>query len=922
MLICLGQAQAMSAALPGTEPASAWLEACNAADSAQVLQPLEPAQPASAAAHWLSRRAIFWAGESGEAADRGRYRLYHSAAGRLSAPEGGRVSGADGALTLTPAGTALPAAFARSHAYLGAGRLLHLDRLKGLPLKALLREQLLLVREDEGGRVIERSALQLAPVLDEIYAAAERVADLGVVLQQGPRPQARFALWAPTARQVVLCQYDGSQGGARRAQRLQRDEASGVWRAQLPGNLAGGYYAYVVDVHQRGVGLVRNRVADPYAISLSADSRRAYIGDLRSAALKPPGWDGSAIPPRVRRNTDMVVYELHVRDFSRDDSSVPAAHRGRYQAFADDASQGMRHLRLLSEAGLTDVHLLPVFDFATVPESGCAVPAVPDPRATGPAGEAQQAAVMAEAARDCFNWGYDPLHFNAPEGSYASDANDGARRVIELREAVMGLHRAGLRVGMDMVYNHVSASGQHRNSVLDRIVPGYYLRYDARGQIERSTCCDNTATERLMMAKLMSDSVLLWAREYKMASFRFDLMGHQPRAAMEAMQRRLKRELGREVQFIGEGWNFGEVANGARFVQAAQLSLAGSGIGSFSDRTRDAVRGGSAGDGGDAMIGRQGWINGLHYAPNALGGAATRAELLRAADLVRVGLAGTLRDYVLQTHDDSRLPLARIDYAGQPAGYAAAPGEVVNYVENHDNQTLFDNNAMKLPLDTSAEDRARVQLLGLATTLFSQGVAYVHAGAEILRSKSLDRNSFDSGDWFNRLDWSLADNHFGTGLPPAPDNAAHYAQMRPFLEQAERIKPSAVQIRWTRDAFLDLLRIRASSSLFRLATAQEVGARLRFLDTGSQQQATLIAAELDGRGLAGAGFARVAYFINVAEKPASLDVAAARGQPYQLHPVHRGATAADRRVAEQARFDADQGRFAIPPRSAAVFVLH
>ena len=919
-LLCLVPAQPAAAS---TEVSSldAMRAACNAADPAQVLQPLAGPAVDTAAAHWLSPRLVFWAGLPGEHGQ-GRFMLYHSASGRLQASEGERVRGADGGLRLNPAGAALPAGHARSHAYLGAGQLLKLDASARARLPALLRAQLLLVQEDGAGRVVRRTELQLASVLDERYAAAERAEDLGVtLLAAGARPQTRFALWAPTAQRVLLCHYDRSQGEVRRVLPMQREGASGIWRARLPGDLAGGYYSYLVEVHQRGAGLVRNRVADPYAISLSADSRRAYIGDLRSPALKPPGWERSAIPPRVQRNSDMVVYELHVRDFSRDDDTVPAAHRGRYQAFGDDGSRGMRHLRELSAAGLTDVHLLPVFDFATVPETDCVQPAVPDPHSTGAASEAQQAVVMATAASDCFNWGYDPLHFNAPEGSYASDADDGARRVIELREAVMGLHRAGLRVGMDMVYNHVSASGQHRNSVLDRIVPGYYLRHDARGQIERSTCCDNTATERRMMAKLMSDSVLLWAREYRMASFRFDLMGHQPRAAMEAMQRRLRRELGREVQFIGEGWNFGEVANGARFVQASQLSLAGSGIGSFSDRARDAVRGGSAGDGGDAMIRRQGWINGLHYAPNALGGDASRAELLRSADLVRVGLAGTLRDYVLRTHDDRELPLAQIDYAGQPAGYASAPGEVVNYVENHDNQTLFDTNAMKLPLHTSADDRARVQLLGLATTLFSQGVAYVHAGAEILRSKSLDRNSFDSGDWFNRLDWRLEANHFGSGLPPAPDNAAHYTQMRPALEQAALIRPGPAQIRWTRDAFLDLLRIRASSSLFRLPSAQEVRARLRFLDAGSQQQPTLIAAELDGRGLAGAGFTRLAYFINVSPQAAALTVPGARGQDYRLHPVHAATQAADRRVAEQARFDAAQGRFEIPARTALVFVL-
>ena len=164
----------------------------------------------------------------------------------------------------------------------------------------------------------------------------------------------------------------------------------------------------------------------------------------------------------------------------------------------------MAHLRALARASLSDVHLLPVFDLATVPEQGCTTPQVPD---AAPDSLAQQQAVMAQAASDCFNWGYDPLHFNAPEGSYASDAADGAVRIREFRQMVMALHAAGLRVGMDVVYNHLSASGQHPQSVLDRIVPGYYHRLNAQGEVERSTCCDNSATEHRMMARLMSDSV-------------------------------------------------------------------------------------------------------------------------------------------------------------------------------------------------------------------------------------------------------------------------------------------------------------------------------------------------------------------------------------------------------------------------------
>jgi pullulanase/glycogen debranching enzyme len=280
----------------------------------------------------------------------------------------------------------------------------------------------------------------------------------------------------------------------------------------------------------------------------------------------------------------------------------------------------------------------------------------------------------------------------------------------------------------------------------------------------------------------LTDSVVLWATQYKIDSFRFDLMGFQPRAVMESLQTAVNTAAGRTVQLIGEGWNYGAVQDGARFVQASQLSLNGSGIATFSDRARDSVRGGSPFDSGNGLIQNQGYINGLYYDYNGSGANKSRTDLMWAGDVIKVGLAGSIRSFVLRTHWDADLPLEQLSYNGQPAGYVLNPGEVVNYVENHDNQTLFDNNAYKLPTTTSKEDRARVQILGAAINAFSQGVAYFHAGVDTLRSKSLDRNSYNSGDWFNRLDWGYADNNFGVGLPMQADNGSNWSLMSPLLE--------------------------------------------------------------------------------------------------------------------------------------------
>ena len=867
--------------------------------AASVLRP-DPGS-ADARAVWLDRRTLQWPGVPSD----GSFVLYYSPNGAIAASAGQAVTGATGAIFLAASRAALAPAIAVRFRYLANGPRLSLAAIPARQLGDLHRGELLLVRLVDG-RVAQATHLQVAGALDDLYARAADAPDLGA---QARDASTTFRLWAPTARAVRLC-LDGTSG----ATPLRRDDRTGIWTAVRHGDLSGHRYRYAIDVYVRGFGFVRNRVTDPYSTSLTADGARSVVARLESAALKPPGWDAAPAPPALRAATDLVIYELHVRDFSANDPSVPAQHRGKYLAFTDEDSAGMRHLRALAAAGVTDVHLLPVFDFSTVPESGCREPGI-----TGRGDDVEAAlATTRAAATDCYNWGYDPEHFGAPEGSYSTDAADGARRVVEFRAMVTGLHRAGLRVGMDMVYNHTMAGGQDPHSVLDRVVPGYYHRLDATGAILRSTCCANTATENRMMAKLMIDTVARWVRDYRIDSLRFDLMGHQPRAAMEAVKDEAARAAGHPVPILGEGWNFGEVADGARFLQAAQGSLAGSGIATFSDRARDAIRGGSAGDRGLDLVAHQGYINGLYYAPNAGARAATRDDLLQAADLVRAGLAGTLASYPLETRRDETVQLARLNYAGQAAGYALNPDEVVNYVENHDNHTLYDIDVLRLPAGTSTADRARVQVLGAALVAFSQGIAYFHAGIETLRSKSLDRNSFDSGDWFNRLDWTLADNGFGSGAPPGPDNERDWPVTRPLLADPT-LRPLPADIAWTNGAFLDLLRIRSSSTLFRLRTAADVTERLHFYNTGSGQDPVVIIGHLDGRGYPGARFREILYAVNVGTEPRSVTVAALKGRRYALHPVHRAVGATDLR-ALKASYDADSGTFHLPPRTAVAFV--
>jgi pullulanase-type alpha-1,6-glucosidase len=865
-----------------------------------------PHTATDARAYWLDARTLQWPGMAPGA----RYRLVHSSRAALKAGAGARVGGADGSIALRASTAPLARNVSERFRFVADGVRFVLDDADAARVRRHVADQWLLVQEDAAGRVLDATSLQWPGLLDDTFAAAEH-ADLGLRVDA---ESARFGVWAPTARSVALCLYEPGTAGATRLEPLRHDAATGAWHTQVPGDLRGGYYTFLVDVVAPGVGLARNRVTDPYSISLTTDSKRSYIADLDDPALAPPGWRERPRPAPLESNVDMVVYELHVRDFSLDDATVPASHRGKYLGFTHAGSAGMRHLRALKDAGLTDVHLLPVFDIATVPESGCVSPSIPQ---AAPDSPAQQAAVQAVAARDCFNWGYDPYHFNAPEGSYATDASDGAVRIREFRAMVQALQAAGLRVGMDVVYNHTTTSGQAPTSVLDRIVPGYYHRLDAKGAVERSTCCENTATEHRMMARLMADSIVLWSKHYGIDSYRFDLMGHQPRWAMEVVQRRLAAEVGRPIPLIGEGWNFGEIGNGARFVQAAQGRLDGTAIASFSDRARDAARGGGCCDSGMDLLKQQGWLNGLVYAPNTHADPTRpRGDLLHAADLVRAGLAGTLRDYRTTFADGREGALTQLDYKGQPAGFASQPTEVVNYVENHDNLTLFDLNALRLPAGTSREDRARVQVLGTALVALSQGVAYLHAGQEVLRSKSLDRNSFDSGDWFNRLDWTHTDNGFGAGLPRAADNESSWPAFAPVLRDAS-IKPTRREIEFTRDAALDWLRVRASTPLLRLRTTDEVQRRLTFLNTGPEQDPTVVVGHLDGRDHAAGGFREVLYALNVAPDARRIELPTQAGKRWTLHPALRAGV--DTR-AREARLGTD-GRLTLPGRTAVVFVI-
>src|SRR5215207_6119181 len=517
-------------------------------------------------------------------------------------------------------------------------------------LSEILRGQVGVIARNLNGRAVDATGVQIAGVLDDLYAYD---GPLGVTFKDNA-PTLR--VWAPTAQTLTLFLYDTAAASYANKFPMERDDVTGLWSISGDATWKNKFYLYEVNVSAPSTGRIEtNLVTDPYALSLSTNSQRSQIVDLNDASLKPEGWE-AVEKPALAAPEDIVIYELHIRDFSASDQTVPEELRGTYKAFTVKDSNGMKHLSALAQAGLTHIHLLPAFDIASINEDKSTWQTVDEAKLASlpPDSDQQSVAVGALTGSDPFNWGYDPLHYTTPEGSYSTDPN-GTPRIVEFREMVQSLNQSGLRVVMDVVYNHTNASGQSENSVLDRLVPGYYHRLNADGAVEKSTCCENTATEQAMMRKLVVDSVVTWATQYKVDGFRFDLMGHHMledmkavRAALDALTLEKDGVDGKAIYVYGEGWDFGEVAQNARGINATQLNIAGTGIGVFNDRLRDAVRGGSPF--GDQL--EQGLSNGVYNDPNGLLDVNDDLDMtLLFGDLARIGLAGNLRDYSFTGYD-------------------------------------------------------------------------------------------------------------------------------------------------------------------------------------------------------------------------------------------------------------------------------
>ena len=463
----------------------------------------------------------------------------------------------------------------------------------------------------------------------------------------------------------------------------------GVWRRVVDADLEGRYYTY--QVKQDGVWLPE--APDPYAVAAGTNGLRAQVIDL--GKTDPEGWMQDERPP-LAHPTDMVIYELHVRDLSVAPNSG-IRNKGKFLGLTETGTlspeglaTGLDHLK---EMGITHVHLLPSFDFLSIDETK-------PPAVRG------------------FNWGYDPHLYNVPEGSYATDPADGAVRVREFKQMVKTLHENGLRVIMDVVYNHTGASEE---SVFNRVCPGYYYRHNADGTLSNASACGNeTASEREMVRKFITNSVRYWATEYHVDGFRFDLMGIHDLETMNAVTATLTA-VDPTIFVYGEGWTAGDsplpVEKRALKAHVPELTA----VAAFSDDVRDAIKGHVFTH--DA----KGFISGLKH------------------------IEETIKFGTVAATQHPQINYDSINYSG--AAWAPRPGQCITYASCHDNHTIWDRLEISTP-EASESDRQRMQELALGIVLTSQGVSFLHAGSEFCRTKGGEENSYKSPDAVNQLDWS------------------------------------------------------------------------------------------------------------------------------------------------------------------------
>lgn len=510
--------------------------------------------------------------------------------------------------------------------------------------------------------------------------------DLGLTFSGN---EAKFRLWSPEAEAVKLRIYKNARGGdAMETLDMQKAE-NGTWVAEVSPAPIGMFYTF--QILHNGRWLQETPGIWPKAVGINGE--RAAVID--ADAVAPEGWANDK-GPALKAINDAVLYEMHHRDFSVHPSSG-IANKGKFLALTEDGTvtplgdkTGIDHLK---ELGVTHVHILPSYDYNSVDET--------------------------QAPLNQYNWGYDPLNYNAPEGSYSTNANDPSTRIMEMKQMVKALHDAGIGVVMDVVYNHTA---QNDDSNFSLTAPGYFYRHRADGSYSDASGCGNeTASERTMMGDYIVNSVKYWAKEFHIDGFRFDLMAIHDTETMNRVASELKK-INPDIFVYGEGWTAGDsplpVERRALKENVAKME----GIAVFSDDIRDAVKG--------------------HYSDAADCGFATGKPALE--ETVKIGIVASTAH-------------PQVDYSkgnNSKFAYASSPRQIINYVSCHDDLTLTDKLAKSMPGASEAE-RQRAARLAQTIVFTSQGTPFMFAGEEVFRNKKGVHNSYKSPDSVNAIDWTL-----------------------------------------------------------------------------------------------------------------------------------------------------------------------
>ena len=516
------------------------------------------------------------------------------------------------------------------------------------------------------------------------YPAYDRN-DLGVTYSKSATI---LKVWSPPAQEMKLRLYKTSTGNDLLEEIDCQKDAHGVWKAELPGERKDIYYTVQAMIN----GKWNDENPDPYAKAVGVNGKRGQIIDLNET--NPAGWENDQ-SPAMKQRVDAILYEIHVRDLSMAANSG-IKNKGKFLGLAETGtknnhgqSTGIDHI---AELGVTHVHLLPAFDFCYVDETKLNVPQ--------------------------YNWGYDPQNFNTPEGSYSTNPEDGKVRILEFKKMVQALHRKGLRVVMDVVYNH---TGLTNNSNFDQLVPGYYYRqWEKDGKYSNASGCGNeTASDRTMFRKFIIESVTYWVKEYHVDGFRFDLMAIHDMETMDEVSKAL-HALDPSIIIYGEGWTSGDSPLPETFRALKMNAKKMNGVAVFSDDIRDAIKGSV-------------------FEEKGTGFASGAKEM---SESVKFGIVAA------GTHP--QIDYSKVNYSKKP--YTKNPGEVINYVSCHDNHTLYDKLKVSRP-DASEADIERMDKLANTIVLTSQGIPFLHAGVEMKRTKGGEDNSFNKPDSVNQINW-------------------------------------------------------------------------------------------------------------------------------------------------------------------------